>query len=146
MASIEQAEILLRLPSLVEVDTSTVQVQTADLPVIDIDSVLLKAAVRLLYFNKRRETYKHAILDHRDHAVICQIIKQSLLGDENSQNQYLAELQRENSARLPSLYNEEGRNILGQKAPIFTGVETIPFYERFLFLVRYESEAATISN
>ena len=103
MASIEQAEILLRLPSLIEVDTSTVQIRTADLPIIDIDSVLLKAAVRLLYFHKSRETYKHAILDHRDYAVICQIIKQSLIGDENSQNQFLAELQQENSARLPPL-------------------------------------------
>lgn len=60
MASIEEAQILRKPPSLVDVATSTVEVQTADLPDIDINSVLFEAAVTLFNFHK----YTYAILGH----------------------------------------------------------------------------------
>ena len=110
MASIEEAEILLKLPSL-EVDTSTVEVRTADLPVIDIDSVLLKAAVRLFYFHKRRETYKYPTLDHSDYAIVCYIIKKTLADKKSNFNDRILH-------DYHQLYNEEGRSILRKKAPI----------------------------
>ena len=78
VASATGAEFLRKLQPLMEVDFSTQDIHTADLLKVDIDSVLLKAAVCLYFFNKKRNVYPFA-LQIADYAVVGQIISQNLL-------------------------------------------------------------------
>ena len=108
VASATKAEFLRKLQPLVH---------TADLPKVDIDSVLLKTAFRLSFFNKKRNIYPFATLQSADYAVVGQIISQNL--PENIRSEYFAKLQRQNAARIPKLYNAEGLDELGNKASIY---------------------------
>ena len=91
----------------------------ADLPDIDLNSIksiLVKAACRLFWLHKKKET-PYAELQMSDHAVVCQIIAHNLLA--SIRTDYFTELRHQIAVRFPTLYNKKGLNQLGEKAPIF---------------------------
>ena len=98
VSSATEAKFLHKLQPLVEVDFSATDVHTADLPKVAIDSVLLKAAVRLYFSNKKKNLYPFAKLQIADHAVVGQIISQNL--PDNIRSEYFANIQCENAASI----------------------------------------------